>query len=558
MKKITMLFILFFYQGLYAQSIVQIEYFIDTTPGYGNGTQVSITIPDSSLEFSFSVGLAEVSDGFHILYIRAKDDSGRWSPTYPKPFFKGTASREPPPNIIKMEYFIDTDPGYGKGADISLSTTSNITKLFSVDLTSVDNGFHILYVRSQDANSSWSLTYARPFLKEATSSLDASPDIVSIEWFFSSDTIDSQVFTYTDFPPSDRVDTDFPVDLSHLNPDKTYNIHAYAKDANGGRSLEFVHEFDIISNTAPTTTNSIIDLTVSEDFNSVIVADLDTVFDDVDVPFGDSLVYSVSVSNDLVTADVIGSLLEINSVSDSNGVSTIIVTARDVSAASVSDTFMVTVIPGNDPPAVFDLISPAVGGTVDNLLISFVWQKSLDVDAGDEIQYIFNLFGAGLDTTISGLNDTVLVFGGNNYLQFETLYTWHIKATDGTDTTASATKNEFQTPQSPVLDVEEVNPIPEEFSLGQNYPNPFNPTTTIRFDSPKASKVSLIIYDILGREVVRLVDEEKPGGYHQVVWNGKDRQGRAVSNGIYIYQIVAEVVGGKERFLKVKKLLLLK
>ncbi len=80
--------------------------------------------------------------------------------------------------------------------------------------------------------------------------------------------------------------------------------------------------------------------------------------------------------------------------------------------------------------------------------------------------------------------------------------------------------------------------IPKAFALHQNYPNPFNPTTTIRFELPKASEVYLVIYDILGREVAGLVDGYMEAGYRQVIWNGKDGYGRDISSGIYIVRIL--------------------
>ncbi|MFB0517102.1 MAG: T9SS type A sorting domain-containing protein, partial [Candidatus Neomarinimicrobiota bacterium] len=80
--------------------------------------------------------------------------------------------------------------------------------------------------------------------------------------------------------------------------------------------------------------------------------------------------------------------------------------------------------------------------------------------------------------------------------------------------------------------------IPNSFRLGQNYPNPFNPSTTIRYDLPENTHVSLVIYDILGRELVRLVDVWIASGYQNVVWNGRDKHGREVPTGIYIARLV--------------------
>ena len=80
--------------------------------------------------------------------------------------------------------------------------------------------------------------------------------------------------------------------------------------------------------------------------------------------------------------------------------------------------------------------------------------------------------------------------------------------------------------------------IPVEFALSQNYPNPFNPVSTIRYDLPQATDFSLIVYDILGREVARLVDGYIEPGYHQVVWDGKTASGQNVPTGLYIARLV--------------------
>ncbi len=80
---------------------------------------------------------------------------------------------------------------------------------------------------------------------------------------------------------------------------------------------------------------------------------------------------------------------------------------------------------------------------------------------------------------------------------------------------------------------------PTQFTLFQNYPNPFNPTTTIRYALSKTEKVTLKVYNLLGKEVVTLVnDEEKTMGYHVEVWDGRNQDGRHVASGIYIYQIL--------------------
>ena len=90
-----------------------------------------------------------------------------------------------------------------------------------------------------------------------------------------------------------------------------------------------------------------------------------------------------------------------------------------------------------------------------------------------------------------------------------------------------------------LLGLETADALPGEFALHQNYPNPFNPSTTLSFDLPRAADIRVVVYDLLGREVVRLVEGREEAGYRQVVWNGRDRRGRALPSGMYIVRMMA-------------------
>ncbi|MBA7601211.1 hypothetical protein ES703_08278 [subsurface metagenome] len=79
--------------------------------------------------------------------------------------------------------------------------------------------------------------------------------------------------------------------------------------------------------------------------------------------------------------------------------------------------------------------------------------------------------------------------------------------------------------------------IPKVFNLSQNYPNPFNLSTTLKFDLPSAADIKVIVYDLLGREVVRLVDKRQEAGYHLLVWDGRDARGRGLPSSIYIARL---------------------
>jgi parallel beta-helix repeat protein len=89
--------------------------------------------------------------------------------------------------------------------------------------------------------------------------------------------------------------------------------------------------------------------------------------------------------------------------------------------------------------------------------------------------------------------------------------------------------------------------LPTQFTLYQNYPNPFNPNTTIKYDLPNTSDVSLIIYDILGRKVKELVNTKQQAGRYEIQFNAS-----TLASGVYIYQLIAD------KFISSKKMILLK
>jgi len=105
---------------------------------------------------------------------------------------------------------------------------------------------------------------------------------------------------------------------------------------------------------------------------------------------------------------------------------------------------------------------------------------------------------------------------------------------------------------SSVIEVE-LNNIPTEFSLEQNYPNPFNPSTAVSYQLAVDSRVTLKVYDILGKEITTLVNEVKEAGNHQVNFSAEN-----LTSGVYFYSINASAINGEKNFSSVKKMLLLK
>ncbi|MDP2303817.1 MAG: T9SS type A sorting domain-containing protein [Ignavibacteria bacterium] len=97
------------------------------------------------------------------------------------------------------------------------------------------------------------------------------------------------------------------------------------------------------------------------------------------------------------------------------------------------------------------------------------------------------------------------------------------------------------------VNINDVESIPNDYSLSQNYPNPFNPITKINYTIPQTGLVTIKVFDILGKEITTLVNEEKKSGNHKIEFNGSK-----LSSGIYFYQIKSG------SFTATKKLVLLK
>ena len=139
---------------MWAQQPVRVEYFLDTDPGHGFATSIS-GIREGNNDIAFNLG--DALPGAHVLYVRSQDSEGRWSATVAHPLF---IREKVPQQSVRVEYFLDEDPGYGLAAVISNLQVGDNALTF--DLSPVKDGAHVLYVRSQDTTGHWSTTMSRP------------------------------------------------------------------------------------------------------------------------------------------------------------------------------------------------------------------------------------------------------------------------------------------------------------------------------------------------------------------------------------------------------------
>ena len=322
---------------------------------------------------------------------------------------------------------------------------------------------------------------------------------------------------------------------------------------------------------APIVVNPIADIEVYED-NEPITLNINGVFDDVDIASGDSLtITAVSLADTLVTVEYdSNSLPFLVFTENGNGETDVIVIAEDIFGLSANDTVHVTILPVNDAPTEFGLLSPfdstelfiTPNDISQELTLLVTWESSSDVD-GDDLSYEFVLYNGvyGPDTPVlidTVLSDTVLhipyvyiaeLIGMSGQTSINA--DWVIFTTDGIDTTMSNHVWNILFDASDVLSIDG-GVVPDKFALYQNYPNPFNPITQIRYDLPEDAMVNITIYDIMGRSIRSLVKSRQTAGYRLVRWDATNDKGESVSAGMYFYTIQAE------DFRQAKKMVLLK
>ncbi|MBD2700500.1 hypothetical protein IC229_07630 [Spirosoma sp. BT702] len=152
-------------------NIVKGEYFIDNDPGFDKATSIAITAGSDLSNITFDFNITSLSDGFHKLYTRFKDEKQQWSLTNTRTFYKQSITQaEPLADITQVEYFVDTDPGFGQGKQITVTSGTTIDNIaFEVDSQNLLLGDHILYVRAKNRNGHWSITNKNSFRLEPPS-----------------------------------------------------------------------------------------------------------------------------------------------------------------------------------------------------------------------------------------------------------------------------------------------------------------------------------------------------------------------------------------------------
>lgn len=203
--------------------LVELEYFFDKDPGYGQGLKV--TTPGSpEINLDFDLDVSALTDGVHVLYLRIKDSEGRWSHYQKHTFIKfpGESNME---EIVKAEYFFDRDPGLGKGTAVEVNRGYGVAVTFDAETRFLPIGRHTLFVRTMDAAGRWSLNARHEFMQ-----VSERTGVTMFEYFFDTDPGYGKG-KYFDVDPGN---TSFPLtlDVKGLSPGM-HTLYIRGQDSEG-------------------------------------------------------------------------------------------------------------------------------------------------------------------------------------------------------------------------------------------------------------------------------------------------------------------------------------
>jgi hypothetical protein len=216
-------------ENVTGSKINKVEYFIDNDPGFGVAVPIPVSIPDKKLSLSYTVDVTGLSNGFHMMVLRAHDEEGRWSTTRQQVFYVYQIQSATIRKINKVEYFIDSDPGFGKAVPVTVASPGKLQSLsFIVNVSSLQQGFHMIVVRAHDESGLWSNTRQQIFYIYKNNPA-VSLNITGIEYFIDNDPGFGKGTTVLIPTPDNKVSIDFIANLNGITNGDHF-LYIRAKD----------------------------------------------------------------------------------------------------------------------------------------------------------------------------------------------------------------------------------------------------------------------------------------------------------------------------------------
>ncbi len=226
-------------------NVSRIEYYLDTDPGYGNATSVSIGTGNNFANLAVNIDPATLSAGVHVFGIRAKDANGAWSLDNKWLFVKPYSNSNTLPNLTTVEYYIDTDPGYGSATNVSIGAGTDFANLtVNIDPATLASGVHLVGIRAKDANGAWSLDNKWLFVKPSHQDSAAVPNLKVVEYYFDTDPGYGNGVPVAINNVTNISNYSMPVNISGLTAGN-HNLFIRSKDVNNAWSLDNVFAFTV-------------------------------------------------------------------------------------------------------------------------------------------------------------------------------------------------------------------------------------------------------------------------------------------------------------------------
>jgi subtilase family serine protease len=258
------------------QNILAVEYFIDTDPGPGNGTPISITPGTDLNNVGAAINVTGLAAGTHRLYIRSKSQEGRWAITAFKEFLidsdpNYTTPPAAPQNIVAAEYFYDTDPSFGNGTPVSLTPATDISNFsFNANTSGLTTGTHRLYFRTKNNEGSWAITLIKDFIVDNDPGYPVAPlgpqNITAAEYFIDTDPGAGNATPIAITPATDINAIAFNANTTGLTLG-THRIYLRTRNNEGRWAITLIKDFIVDENPAyPTPPATPVNITAAEYF----------------------------------------------------------------------------------------------------------------------------------------------------------------------------------------------------------------------------------------------------------------------------------------------------
>ncbi len=450
--------------------------------------------------------------------------------------------------VTQLEYFFDSDPGFGNGISISVTEVDGkVNYEGSIMASSLSRGLHTLFIRAKNSDDEWGLTIKKLILVDQ----GEAREIEALEYFFDEDPGHGNG-TSISITASAKIDKEAMLSTEGLSVG-LHTIFIRAKFTDGSWGMP-IKKLILIDQSDPVLVSNIISaeyffntdpgFATATPISVNAAADIETTFTipSTNLPIGDQILFVRVMNADSVWGMYSSEVFSLSEV------------------ASLSFESSDTLEYFQDSPELLiagDLgISSSTDISADSAIIKitngFLEEDSLFIDDPgsfdiDSVESGIKISGnASLEDYQDAIRTAYYINNNEVSEKADTLKEFSITVYSGAFASEAVVRYVEVLDQIMTSNENELG-LPKEFSLRQNYPNPFNPSTNIEFALPEQAEVSLKVYNLLGREIYTLVSEKMNAGNHKVEFNAS-----GLSTGLYFYRIQAG------SFIQTKKMMLIK